>query len=235
MPADGPGLEDPLQPSSFSGLDENTQAEYGVLASQHGAWTPIRPRRRLGLREPPCGFDPRMSNWTIWSRGWRIRGGSSESNGPPSPCSATTSKRQRLVQAHGARRASSSAPVSLRPSPVAPSVGAVGILPARRSQIQLLIAGVAVFAPVAGAAFLFTALVVYLLSSSTAVVDKQIVIVWPPASAAGFTSTCLLAVRAACQAGRPRRLVPTAAGTTIWIRRALRHQPERDGGVGGTQ
>jgi hypothetical protein len=88
---------------------------------------------------------------------------------------------------------------------------------------------------VAGAAFLFTALVVYLLSSSTAVVDKQIVIVWPPASAAGFTSTCLLAVRAACQAGRPRRLVPTAAGTTIWIRRALRHQPERDGGVGGTQ
>jgi len=66
MPADGPGLEDPLQPSSFSGLDENTQAEYGVLASQHGAWTPIRPRRRLGLREPPCGFDPRMSNWTIW-------------------------------------------------------------------------------------------------------------------------------------------------------------------------
>jgi len=41
---------------------------------------------------------------------------------------------------------------------------------------------VAVFAPAAVAAFLFTALVVYLLSSSTAVVDKQIVIVWPPAS-----------------------------------------------------
>jgi len=44
----------------------------------------------------------------------------------------------------------------------------VGILPARCSQIQLLIAGVAVFAPAAVAAFLFTALVVYLLSSSTA-------------------------------------------------------------------
>jgi len=75
-----------------------------------------------------------------------------------------------------------------------------------------------------------------LVDGRSAVVDmKQIVIVWPPASAAGFTSTCLLAVRAACQAGWPRRLVPTAAGTTIWIRRALRHQPERDGGVGGTQ
>jgi hypothetical protein len=54
----------------------------------------------------------------------------------------------------------------------------VGILPARRGQIQLLIAGVAVFAPAAVAAFLFTALVVCLLGSSTAVVDKQIVIVW---------------------------------------------------------
>jgi hypothetical protein len=39
MPADGPGLEDPLQPSSFSGLDENTQAEYGVslpASMEHG-------------------------------------------------------------------------------------------------------------------------------------------------------------------------------------------------------
>jgi hypothetical protein len=35
---------------------------------------------------------------------------------------------------------------------------------------------------------MFTALGVCLLGSSTAVVDMQIVFVWPPASAAGFIS-----------------------------------------------
>jgi len=70
----------------------------------------------------------------------------------------------------------------------------VGILPGRRGQTALLIAGVAVFAPAAIAAFLFTALVVCLLGSSTAVVDEQIVFVWPPSSAAGFISAVVLAV-----------------------------------------
>jgi len=74
------------------------------------------------------------------------------------------------------------------------NAGAVGILPARRGKIQLLIAGVAVFAPAAVAAFMFTALGVCLLGSSTAVVDEQIVFVWPPSSAAGFISAVVLAV-----------------------------------------
>ena len=87
-----------------------------------------------------------------------------------------------------------SAPVSLRSSPVAPTLGAVGVLPARRGKIELLIAGVAVFAPAAVAALMFTALGVLLLGSSTAVVDEQIVFVWPPSSAAGFISAVVLAV-----------------------------------------
>ena len=87
-----------------------------------------------------------------------------------------------------------SAPVSLRSSPVAPTLGAVGILPARRGKIELLIAGVAVFAPAAVAALMFTALGVLLLGSSTDVVDEQIVFVWPPSSAAGFISAVVLAV-----------------------------------------
>jgi hypothetical protein len=70
----------------------------------------------------------------------------------------------------------------------------VGILPGRRGQTALIIAGVAVFAPAAVAAFMFTALGVCLLGSSTAVVDEQIVFVWPPSLAAGFISAVVLAV-----------------------------------------
>ena len=92
------------------------------------------------------------------------------------------------------RGSSSSAPASLVASPVPPSAGAVGILPGRRGQTALIIAGVAVFAPSAVAALMFTALGVCFLGSSTAVVDEQIVFVWPPSSAAGFTFSCLLAV-----------------------------------------
>ena len=68
------------------------------------------------------------------------------------------------------------------------------ILPAKRGRVSLLLAGLAVFAPAAVAAFMFTALGVCLLGSSTAVVDMQIVFVWPPASAAGFISAVVLAM-----------------------------------------
>jgi hypothetical protein len=99
------------------------------------------------------------------------------------------------------RASSSSAPASLRALPVPPSVGAVGILPARRGQLALLIAGVAVFAPAA-----VTATCVLLLGSSTAVVDEQIKIVWSPSSAAGFISAVVLACADAwfyqCELGR---------------------------------
>jgi hypothetical protein len=65
----------------------------------------------------------------------------------------------------------------------------VGILPGRRGQTALIIAGVAVFAPAAVAAFMFTALGVCLLGSSTAVVDMQVhadvVFVWPRATSVG--------------------------------------------------
>ena len=91
------------------------------------------------------------------------------------------------------RRKSSSAPTSLRSSPRA-SPGTATILPAKRGRVYLLLAGLAVFAPAAVAAFMFTALGVCLLGSSTAVVDMQIVFVWPPASAAGFISAVVLAM-----------------------------------------
>jgi hypothetical protein len=66
----------------------------------------------------------------------------------------------------------------------------VGILPTRRGQTALIIAGVAVFAPAAVAAFMFTALGVCLLGSSTAVVDMlqvhaDVVFVWPQATSVG--------------------------------------------------
>ena len=107
-----------------------------------------------------------------------------------------TFDRGRSPSPGAARRvSSSSAPASLVALPVPRSAGVVGILPCRRGrgQIALLIAGVAVFAPAAVAAFMFTALGVCLLGSSTAVVDMQIMFVWPPASAAGFISAVVLA------------------------------------------
>jgi hypothetical protein len=114
-----------------------------------------------------------------------------------------------------------SAPVSLRSSPVAPTLGAVGILPARRGKIELLIAGVAVFAPAAVAALMFTALGVLLLGSSTAVVDEQIVFVWPPSSAAGFISAVVLAV-----------CLPLWLAYSLHMMRAYAHsQVDRGGGM----
>ena len=113
------------------------------------------------------------------------------------PRGYNTFERGRSPSPSAARRvSSSSAPASLVASPVPRSTGVVSILPGRRGrgQIELLIAGVAVFAPAAVAAFMFTALGVCLLGSSTAVVDMQIVFVWPPASAAGFISAVVLAM-----------------------------------------
>ena len=91
------------------------------------------------------------------------------------------------------RRKSSSAPTSLRSSPRG-SPGTAIILPAKRGRVYLLLAGLAVFTPAAVAALLFTLVVVLLLASATAVADKQIVGVWPPSHAAGFTLAVLLAV-----------------------------------------
>ena len=64
------------------------------------------------------------------------------------------------------RRKSSSAPTSLRSSPRG-SPGTAIILPAKRGRVYLLLAGLAVFAPAAVAALMFTALGVCLLGSST--------------------------------------------------------------------
>ena len=88
------------------------------------------------------------------------------------------------------RGSSSSAPASLRSSPHGTAI----ILPAKRGRVYLLLAGLAVFTPAAVAALLFTLVVVLLLASATAVADKQIVGVWPPSHAAGFTLAVLLAV-----------------------------------------
>ena len=110
------------------------------------------------------------------------------------PRGYNTFERGRSTSPSAARRvSSSSAPASLRSSPRG-SPGTAIILPAKRGRVYLLLAGLAVFAPAAVAALMFTALGVCLLGSSTAVVDMQIVFVWPPASAAGFISAVVLAM-----------------------------------------